>query len=793
MNQSLPQWLERWLGVAPAKPGEGTMWTLESSWSWAPWITLLFCAAVAGLVVVVYLRETTGRRAGLRGLLIALRLAAVILVLVMISQMILSLKRTGLPFVALLIDDSTSMGVEDRYLDPKLREKLQARVQQAGYDQLTRLNLAKTLLLERDTDLLNKLDRDYQLRTYFLAESAQLQSGSATQLRDRIRDLTPQGDATQLGRGLRTVLNDLRGTPPAAIVLLSDGITTDGESLSEAAAYARKKGVPLYTVAIGDDQPTRDLRISDLLVDETVFVNDIVQFEFTLEARGYPGQSLEIELREKNQSQPLASITVEADATGQPQKVRLPYRPTVVGDFEYTIDIPARGDERNPENNHQSRLVSVRKEQIRVLLAQSYPCFEFRYLKNLLERDTTIELKTVLQEADPQYAEADKTALAVFPLTKDELFDFDVVIFADVNPGFLSSSVLDHLSAFVREKGGGLILIAGPLYMPQAFQGTPLEPLVPVDLKTVSGPAPSESLTQGFQVVPTELGLTSSPMQLGDSPEETSRIWKDLPPLYWHLEVNKLQPAARVLAEHPTHILADGRHAPLIVLEYAGAGKVLFHAMDETWRWRLQVGDVYFARYWIQSLRYLSRSKLLGKDGGAELAVDRREYRRGEPVRLRVRFLDERLAPINDEGVNVIVQRNAQEQRTVTLRRVAANQGVFEGTLPQPLEGDYHAWMIAPQLQGSAPSCDFLIEAPPGELERLEMDRAELERSAQHTGGKMYTMNSARQLLRDLPTGRQIPLDTLPAIHLWRQWPLLLLFLLLLVAEWVTRKRVGLL
>ena len=45
----------------------------------------------------------------------------------------------------------------------------------------------------------------------------------------------------------------------------------------------------------------------------------------------------------------------------------------------------------------------MRKAQIRVLLAQDYPNYEFRYLKNLLERDTTIEVHSLLQDADVRY------------------------------------------------------------------------------------------------------------------------------------------------------------------------------------------------------------------------------------------------------------------------------------------------------------------------------------------------------------------------------------------------------
>jgi len=96
----------------------------------------------------------------------------------------------------------------------------------------------------------------------------------------------------------------------------------------------------------------------------------------------------------------------------------------------------------------------------------------------------------------------------------------------------------------------------------------------------------------------------------------------------------------------------------VVVWQYVGAGKVILHLTDESYRWsRHEDGRQYYTRYWIQMLRYLSRSKLLGKDRGAEMPFDQDTYRRGEPVRLAVRFFDERLAPVQDDGVTVIVER----------------------------------------------------------------------------------------------------------------------------------------
>jgi hypothetical protein len=205
------------------------------------------------------------------------------------------------------------------------------------------------------------------------------------------------------------------------------------------------------------------------------------------------------------------------------------------------------------------------------------------------------------------------------------------------------------------------------------------------------------------------------------------------------------------------------------------------------------VGDVFFARYWIQSVRYLSRSKLLGKDHAVELSADRREFRRGESVRLRVRFIDERQAPVADDGVVVVVEREGQKNQRISLVRNATNRGVFEGTFNDAMDGRYHAWLASPTLEGKAPATDFLVVAPPGELEYVQMDADELKRTAAETRGRFYRINDVEKLFGDLPPGRQVPIETLPPEVLWNKWWLLLAFLGLVASEWILRKRKGML
>ena len=704
MSGILPRWLEQWLGVEAAGAGEGTLWSLDSSWGWAPWVTLLFAIFAVLWVGLIYARENPTAPRLYRAFLAGVRLAIIALVALMIAELMLSLQRTGLPTVVVMVDDSASMGINDRY-SGKTLDKIQQQLKLGSQTDPTRLNLAKSILLGGPRDLLSTLEGNYKLKVYFVSSAARAISGSLAEMRTAIGAVEPTGETSRLGAGLRRVLGDLRGTPPAAIVLLTDGINTDGETLADAARFARRKGVPLFTVGIGSEQPVRDLELADLLVDEVVFVDDIVNFECKVGGTGFAGRTVDVTLREQGKPDVLARTKVTLGSDGAPQRVRLPYRPTQVGEFEYVVEVEHLADESRADNNRAQRLISVRKEQIRVLLVQAYPNYEFRYLKNMLERDTTIQLKTVLQDADVEFAELDPAALRTFPVRREELFEYDVLIFGDVNPAFLSASVMQNINDFVEQKGGGVAFIAGPLYTPLAYRHTPIAPLFPVDLETVVNPRTGQDkiLTEGFRVVPTELGLASPQMQLGDTLAESLRIWQNLPELYWLLETPALKPAARVLAEHPTRLAADGRKLPVFSLQYVGAGKVLFHATDDTWRWRFRVGDVFFSRYWVQTIRYLSRSKLLGKDRSAELTTDRRQYRRGEAVRIRARFTDERLAPAEDDGVTVVVEREGHKNERVKLARNATSRGVFEGLLPQAAEGAYHLWIATPTLEGMAP------------------------------------------------------------------------------------------
>jgi hypothetical protein len=258
--------------------------------------------------------------------------------------------------------------------------------------------------------------------------------------------------------------------------------------------------------------------------------------------------------------------------------------------------------------------------------------------------------------------------------------------------------------------------------------------------------------------------------------------------LYWFFRVGKAKPGAQVLAENPSE-LHEGVPYPLVATQFFGAGRTYFQAFESTWRWRYRVEDLYHARYWIQAVRFLARSKLLGKNRSVELLVDRKQYRRGEPVQLRVRFLDEALAPRSEDGVSVTLEHDKEGNDTVELKALPDRPSVFEGVFTQARDGRYRIRLANPVLEGPALTAEFTVRPPPGELDRVQMNEAELREVAKMTGGQYFSLANAEKLFASLPPGRKVALHTDPPFALWNTWPVMLLFVGLLCAEWLMRRR----
>ena len=794
-----------YLGLRVPRPGEGTSWRLDWHLPQPVWVILLASIVTVIFVIDVYRRDGELLRWRKRAVLIGLRLGVFALILAMLTELSLTIERTGLPIVAVMIDTSASMSLHDQY-EPKTRSSRAAEELLKG-EGANRLSIAQHLLAKNEGQFLRDLEQTHQLRIYQFAETAlPLAAGDLGELSDAQRDpqdlkarfasalreineLKPEGDQTRPAPAANKVLGDLRGAPPAAIVLFTDGAASvsDSDQLSTMAESARRKGVQLHIVGLGSDAAAKDLALYDTVVDEVAFVGDPILFRAKLKSFGFAGKKLSLQLHLEGEKTILAQQEVIAPPDGQSLPVELTYTTSTGGEFDYVLEIAEAPEETNYSNNAETRHVSVREEKIRVLLVDGGPRYEFRFLKQLLERDKSIELSTILQDADVEYTQEDRTAISYFPLKKEDLARFDVLILGDFSPHLVGTSALENLKDYVRETGGSVIMIAGPQSNPVGFAGTPLETLLPFDLS--SARMPGDGSTESIHSTLTLEGQKGNSLfRLGNSEAESLQIWNGLPNITWMVEITKLKPGARVFAEHPSKTIANGK-MPIILMQQAGAGKVLYHATDESWRWRFRTGDLHYGRYWIQAIRYLSRSRLIGKDRTAELTVDQLVYQRGQPATFRVKFVDEKFIPADADGVTITVERKGEGRQTLKLSRLRELATVYEGQLSRLPEGSYHGWVSQPAFNEAPPSVDFRVEVSQRELLRRTMDRPDLQLAATISHGQFYTFDTVERLPAEIPRGTPVPLETDEPIPLWNRWELFTLVVSLLAGEWLLRKR----
>ena len=454
VNELLNNIIRWWFDTRGLASGEGRDADLHHTAPWPTWVSLLILVAAAVLSFVIYWRERPAmvRLGGknvpvivMRWVLAVIRWLLFTLVVFMLYELTLHPYRTDLPDLVVAVDISESMNHVDHYKEEQLRQYLTNAIQAIDAVDLSRLNLSKEILLGNQPSLLDQLSERYNVRLVTIGDSAR-RLAMEMDAKESLIELKADSPTSQLGNGLRQIIQRQRGRPTAAIILLTDGITTEGKTLSDVSFHASRKGIPLFLVGVGSEQPARDLKLTDLLVDEVVFVKDLLNFEFIVTATGFSGHQAEIQLKESSEDKVLASTTVVVLEDGQPQRARLQFQPTEAGELDFQVEITACDGEATTDNNSLSQLVSVRDDKINILLVQAYPSYEFRALKNTFARaQESFQLTTVLQDADMEYASTERTATRVFPVRREDLFHYDAIIFGDVNPTFLSSSILKNL------------------------------------------------------------------------------------------------------------------------------------------------------------------------------------------------------------------------------------------------------------------------------------------------------------------------------------------------------------
>ena len=756
------------------------------------WNVLLLGLCTA-LIWSVYLRDKSQRRRRLP--MAALRGGVLGLVVLLLNrpQLTVTQARIEPSVLAVMIDDSLSMRLADVATAPN---------QPAAQ----RLVAVERLLADGDAKLLRELSAIHQLRFYrfsgdavaIAAPASIATTESAAAVRRAVGEMKPTGVQTRLIESLATVARDLRGQRVAGALLLTDGRETDARS-SESSGALRELGMKIFAVPVGTDAGLRNVEIESVAVEDSVFAGDIVNAKVAFRTIGIAaGTSVRLVLKDKSgvpildEGKPVETL-VSIDRDG-PQQAELQFVPAQVGPLDLTVEaVPLEG-EIDDADNARSIQLAVLDANLRVLYVEGYPRWEYRYLKQELIRDQTINVSCLLTSADATFAQEGDRPITRFPETIEELLEYDVVIIGDVDPRQFTDNQLALVNEFVSRRGGGFGMIAGTNYSPQKYQNTAIEPLLPVDISRVDPGAIKRGGTfaEGFRIALTEDGKNCSIFRFFRDPKvNADYVAGRIQEMFWYCRgVTTKAGVGETLAQHPKESGPDGRPAPLVVVGRFGTGRTAFSALDDTWRWRYYTGEPIFDSYWTQMLRTLARGKKLGQRK-LTLASERPVYQLGETARVGVRVLDPQLLATLPEEINAkVVDEQGVPVRDVTLIRRGSNGDAYAGGFTADRLGRFSVKLPSLGVGVDDAAVPVEIAVPRLELNDPTVDRVTLARLASESGGAVIPFAEAKTLPSRIPSAqREIPMIANSA--LWAAPLALALFAGLITAEWILRKRAG--
>lgn len=594
----------------------------------------------------------------------------------------------------------------------------------------------------------------------------------------------PPREATDLNAALAS----LAEAQPrlAAVVLLSDGDRNTGLPPATAATRLRMKNIPVLAVPAGSETRQPDVELAGFDVPAFAVAGKPLRIPFTLESALPRDETILLEMTVSTTGEVIThEVTLPAMSRLQDALV---WRPQAPGPVRLALKVPATGGEKNLANNELEAPLDVRQEQLRVLVIESFPRWEYRYLRNALERDPGVEVNTLLFHPGLDRMGAGRGYLSAFP-KEEHLANYDVIFLGDVGvaPGQLNVEQCVLLHKLVRDQAAGLVFLPGLRGSQASLWQTPLEELLPV-IWDDAQPRGFGSESPGRFVL-TEAGTRSLLTKLEDNDEASARVWSSLPGFQWHGPALRAKAGSEVLATHGTEFNRFGR-VPLIVTKTFGAGKILYMGADGAWRWRRGVEDKYHYRFWGQVVRWMAYQRNMARGEKIRLFYAPDRPRAGGSITLNANIIAMTGEPLR-EGV-VIAQIAAPSGKTTSLRLTAAGEeawGLFSGSFTPGEPGDHHVRLTsadAGEALDTVISVQGVSREKRGQPIRLDI----LEEIAQLTRGRVIrdlnpeaVLDAVRQLPEPAPLEHRLLLWAHPA---WAGF-----IILLLGVFWAGRKAAG--
>lgn len=782
MDITPPTWLVRALVDGEIPAGDGAV-SLVFERPMPGWAWLLVAVAALATAWWSYRRlagATRGSTRVVRGALLALRTATLVVVALLIAGPSLRFARESVERdrLLVLVDRSRSLAIADapggisrdaqaaeflRGAEPALREIAQGK----------------------EIDFVGFAEGAFALGAAAVPAPA---AESTETLVPGLGELG--GNATDLDAAIRQALSMNAGRPLSGVVVLSDGRSSTPVS-TESLRVLERASTPVFAVPLGSRQRVGDAAILAVGAPSRAFVRDRVPVEVRVDRGGVDGP-LSVRIVDASSGAEIARRELPAPGSGAAGET-ISGETTVVldatsdsaGSRAWRVELVSPRADLVRENDVRDLPVEFVDRAIRVLYVEGSSRWEYRFFKNLLLREKDLDSSVMLLSADRDFAQEGNMAITRLPRTKEEFAAYDLFVIGDVPSGFFSPDQLAILRAEVSDRGAGLLWIGGERATPSSWEGTLLADLLPFKPPLSLEPRVGASLVR-----PTDAASRLGVLRLSDDSESG---WPETladPALEWprlryvqSVPRSRLKPTAEILAE-ASGVGANAQEPSAAVLRMRfGSGEIVFVGTDEIWRWRYGQGERYPERFWIPLVRLLARESLVAGGERARLAALPARIAPGESTVVRLSISDEETAA-KAPGIVPVSVLDAQGEVVSRLELVRDGSDA-SAVLPADRPGRFTIVADDPAFGRVSAALDVVRRDD--ELRRGDTDHQALEELARRTGGRMLDRDGVAELPRLLPQRARVT-DESVVRSIWDTALAFGVVLTLLCAEWIGRR-----
>ena len=734
----------------------------------ATYIVIAIALAIALPALFTYARIRLRGGPRDRAVLLALRLAALAIVVIALLHPVLVVSE-AVPqrnVVGVLVDDSRSMRIAD-------------------LNGTTRADAVRHLFGSRDSSLYAALAQKFVVRLFRF-------SGNGERVA-QLGDLSYDGVRTQLGPALEAARQELTGVPLSGLVLVSDGADNSTGSLTDAVMSLGARHVPVFTVGVGRERFTKDIEVSRVEAPRSVLKGASLVVDVMVAQRGYSGDKVQLIVEDGGRIVSTQSVTLSGDGEAVPVRVRVPT--TEAGARVLTFRIPAQPGEMVAQNNTQQAIVNVSDRREKILYIEGEPRFEMAFMRRAVREDKNLQIVTLQRLAKDQFrrfsVDDSLDLVAGFPKTRDELFAYKGIILGSMEASYFTGDQLRMLADFVSERGGGLLALGGRRALGEGgYAGTPVAEVLPVDLG--GGPNDKAGYFNELKVDVTVPGSINAATQIAEAESTSAKRWKTMPPVSSVNRIGRARPGATVLL---TGAPTKGGGDREIVLAYQryGRGKAIVFPIQDSWVWQMDpsiaVEDMTFESYWRQLLRWLVSdvpSRVMVTAAGDQAAP-------GDPVELNAEISDRTFLKVNNAEAVARVTSPSGNVSEMPLEWSVTRDGEYKASFTPTEKGLYRVDVKTRMGTDSIVSDPSYIAA--GDLSTeyfgAEMRAPLLRRIADETGGRFYTPDKVSELAKDI-VFTDVGNTVVDRKDLWDMPIGFLLLIALVTSEWGYRKLRGL-